>query len=597
MKNLLLFILALFASGFLHAQILVTPAQVTAINTAQSAASGDIYKDTENNVFYIGTSSGLLKIIGDFSKVDGSLTGDGSVANPLRISSMGASSGQVLSWNGTSWAPVNASASINNVSNTINAGQLTTTVNGVTSNPVTLPAALPTYFQNGATTTVSGNGSVWNPYWIEANIATTTDRGVLILTGDFAGNGWWPVIANGAVVNSRIGANAVTTDKIQNGTIKTEDLEWGLITNDKLAVNSVTYDKIQQMPGQTLLGNPYSGSASPLAITLGTGLSFNGTVLNASGASWNLLGNTGTNPTNNFLGTTDYQRLVFRTNNIERATFLPTGFFGLGLTDPGATFHNNGSTIFTVRTIPNKATGGDIETATNSVNIGTVFAVNQTTAAQTLTLPWPFPATAGRVVKVSNSGSASFTMYSIVIHPAKFAEFLWTGSAWIPTVGTNSVLNKKMVLSAEYAGAVITPGSGSNHNGDLYGDNTGAVFPNYYMNYYEWMGGSSSGAQTYQVIVRVTLPNDFTEWQTTAFQYVNMAQNGCSVDLDIYNVSTGTIIYSGSPITNTSWTTTNLANTSLTNWITPGQTVAVVITFSATNNSFSRIGDIVLNYK
>jgi len=353
------------------------------------------------------------------------------------------------------------------------------------------------------------------------------------------------------------------------------------------------------MPGQTLLGNPYSGTATPLAITLGTGLSFNGTVLNASGASWNLLGNSGTNPSNNFIGTTDYNRLVFRTNNVERATFLPTGYFGLGLSDPGATLHNNGSTINTVRTIPNKATGGDIETAANSVNIGTIFEVNQNTTAQTLTLPWPFPATAGRVVKVSNSGSASFTMYTIVIHPSKFAEFLWTGSAWIPSVGTNSVINKKMVLSAEYAGAVITPGTvTASHNGDLFGDNTGGTASPYYMNYYEWQARSSSGPHTYQVIVRITLPNDFTEWQTTAFQYVNMAQTGCSVDLDIYNVSTGANIYSGSPLTNNSWTTTNIANTSLTGWVTPGQTVAVVITLSAnTNNYYSRIGDIIMNYK
>ena len=41
-----------------------------------------------------------------------------------------------------------------------------------------------------------------------------------------------------------------------------------------------------------------------------------------SGASpttgWSLLGNAGTNPATNFLGTTDAQNLVFKTNNIER---------------------------------------------------------------------------------------------------------------------------------------------------------------------------------------------------------------------------------------------------------------------------------------
>lgn len=54
-----------------------------------------------------------------------------------------------------------------------------------------------------------------------------------------------------------------------------------------------------------------------------------------SGAgSWLLTGNSGTNPASNFLGTIDNQRLVFRTNNTERATILANGYVGIGLTSP-----------------------------------------------------------------------------------------------------------------------------------------------------------------------------------------------------------------------------------------------------------------------
>ncbi|MCO6466829.1 MAG: hypothetical protein J5I53_09460, partial [Bradyrhizobiaceae bacterium] len=42
-------------------------------------------------------------------------------------------------------------------------------------------------------------------------------------------------------------------------------------------------------------------------------------------AAWTLLGNTGTNPATNFIGTTDAQPLVFRTNNTETGRFLSTG--------------------------------------------------------------------------------------------------------------------------------------------------------------------------------------------------------------------------------------------------------------------------------
>lgn len=44
-----------------------------------------------------------------------------------------------------------------------------------------------------------------------------------------------------------------------------------------------------------------------------------------SGTSWELLGNQGTNPTVNFLGTTDNVNLVFRTNNTARAMIYNTG--------------------------------------------------------------------------------------------------------------------------------------------------------------------------------------------------------------------------------------------------------------------------------
>jgi hypothetical protein len=65
---------------------------------------------------------------------------------------------------------------------------------------------------------------------------------------------------------------------------------------------------------------------------------YNGSAWNTVGAGvnsgavlgWSSGGNTGTNPATNFIGTTDTERLVFRTDDIERMTILSSGAIGIG---------------------------------------------------------------------------------------------------------------------------------------------------------------------------------------------------------------------------------------------------------------------------
>jgi Secretion system C-terminal sorting domain len=51
-------------------------------------------------------------------------------------------------------------------------------------------------------------------------------------------------------------------------------------------------------------------------------------------AQWSLTGNAGTNPPTNFVGTTDNERLVFKSNAGEGMTLLPSLNVGIGLTAP-----------------------------------------------------------------------------------------------------------------------------------------------------------------------------------------------------------------------------------------------------------------------
>ena len=60
-------------------------------------------------------------------------------------------------------------------------------------------------------------------------------------------------------------------------------------------------------------------------------------------AGWAPTGNSGMNPAVNFLGTTDAQPLVIRTNNIERMRVTATGNVGIGTTSPTARLEVVGS--------------------------------------------------------------------------------------------------------------------------------------------------------------------------------------------------------------------------------------------------------------
>ena len=57
-------------------------------------------------------------------------------------------------------------------------------------------------------------------------------------------------------------------------------------------------------------------------------------VLRSNAQSWNLTGNSGINPTTNFIGTKDNKAFVFRTNNIERMRIGASGNLGIGTKNP-----------------------------------------------------------------------------------------------------------------------------------------------------------------------------------------------------------------------------------------------------------------------
>jgi hypothetical protein len=78
----------------------------------------------------------------------------------------------------------------------------------------------------------------------------------------------------------------------------------------------------------------------------------------------------------------------------------------------------------------NFAAGGSIGTAATTVDNVAAVRVNQTTAAQTLTIPAPTDTRDGRQLWVLNGGTVAFTIAGIMLQPSQHANIAWVNGTW-----------------------------------------------------------------------------------------------------------------------------------------------------------------------
>jgi len=71
--------------------------------------------------------------------------------------------------------------------------------------------------------------------------------------------------------------------------------------------------------------------------------------------SWLLEGNTAIS-SNDFLGTTDFKPIIFKTENAERARFTETGYFGIGIDVPKHIFHVHDNRLYTPENVIEETT-------------------------------------------------------------------------------------------------------------------------------------------------------------------------------------------------------------------------------------------------
>lgn len=82
--------------------------------------------------------------------------------------------------------------------------------------------------------------------------------------------------------------------------------------------------------------------------------------------AWKTIGNAGTNPATNFIGTIDNQRLVFRANNTERMTILTSGNIGMGTNAPSNRLHINATNPIRLQGLQNNTVDTLILVSTSS---------------------------------------------------------------------------------------------------------------------------------------------------------------------------------------------------------------------------------------
>ena len=149
----------------------------------------------------------------------------------------------------------------------------------------------------------------------------------------------------------------------------------------------------------------------------------------------------------------------------------------------------------------------------------------------------------------------------------------------------------KKVFSAEYAGATLYA-DGTNNVGMMTSDNTGAG--NNWMNYYEWSSGEAT-VQDYDVILRFTLPNDFSAWDGTNPIVIDYQAEGTSSFSATMFLEDGTALGTIGASSSATWTTVNINPGAMT----AGDTAVIILKLTSAPNDDTqkvRIGDITLNY-
>ena len=376
--------------------------KITQIGPLQSAKDSIMVFDTGGVVKYVSANTIVSQAASGNAKVltNSTIIGDGSTGNELGIAQQGASTGQVLTWNGSTWIPLNAApVSTSNVLST-SGNTITSNVNGITS---TAPAV------NNNTLSLSGSTLTSN-----VNGVTTTQD----LSSIVAGNTTNTISTSGNTITSNV--NGITSTAPAVNTVS-NSITSGQLTTTVNGVNSIAIT----LP--TADGSETKVNAGTNISVTGSGTTSNPYVINntfteVDGSTTNEL-NTAVSTSANTLTVTDaggsLTAPIVNNNNLSLSGSTLTSNVN------GVTSTQDLSSIQTVTTIANtQATGKTIATYTNESNVATdiketITNLSQNTTTGTITYTkedattataYVVSANANNIISVGTDGGAYRTL-------------------------------------------------------------------------------------------------------------------------------------------------------------------------------------------
>ncbi|OGC45452.1 hypothetical protein A2V49_03380 [candidate division WWE3 bacterium RBG_19FT_COMBO_34_6] len=173
-----------------------------------------------------------------------------------------------------------------------------------------------------------------------------------------------------------------------------------------------------------------------------------------------------------------------------------------------------------------------------------------------------------------------------------------------PAFTGNARPTKKITLSPEYTGAILTPFYGAeqdtNISGTMTSDSDTAPATSI-KTYYNWQRNAST-QHFYTVAVRITLPPDFSAWATATnavtmgYKTASTTSTNSLVDARVYMEGDATLDASSSGQTSLSWSTINFTSADLDIWNAAGETGVIYLRLGSQSSNWARIGDITLTY-